>query len=74
MNSKITEQRIQPASPQLLNDADASRWLGIGTRKLWSLKASGRIPFVKIGRSVRYDVDDLREFVAAAKTGGADHA
>ncbi|QEG43456.1 helix-turn-helix domain-containing protein [Roseimaritima ulvae] len=56
--------------PQLLNDADAAKWLGIGRRKLWSMMASGEIPVVRVGRSVRYDVDDLREFVASNKEGG----
>ena len=58
--------------PQLLSERDAARWLATSQRKLWGLRADGKIPVVRVGRSVRYDVADLRKFVAANKT-GSDH-
>ncbi|SMP65568.1 DNA binding domain-containing protein, excisionase family [Neorhodopirellula lusitana] len=60
--------------PRLLKEADAAKWLGIGRRKLWSLQASGALPVVRIGRSVRYDKQDLELFVERLKIekGGTD--
>ena len=37
--------------------------LGISKRKLWSLKAGGEIPAVRIGASVRFALVDLRAWV-----------
>jgi len=37
---------------------------------LWGLSAPrGPIPVVRLGRSVRYDLRDLEEFIAAQKGG-----
>ena len=57
--------------PLLVDERESARLLNISKRKMWQLGASGEIPFVKIGRSKRYDVDDLRAFIRAQKTGGA---
>ncbi len=54
----------------LLTAVEASRLLSISQRKLWSLTASGEIPHVRIGRSVRYPVDDLREWIELRTEGG----
>ena len=54
-------------SPQLLEERDAARWLGVCQRTLWGLRAAGEIPIVRVGRSVRYDVDDLKAYVARQK-------
>ena len=42
----------------LLTPCDAARALAISPRKLWAMRASGEIPFVRLGRSVRYHPDD----------------
>ena len=52
---------------QHLPERDAAQWLGVSPRTLWGLRASGKIPFVRIGRSIRYDLDDLRDFVESHK-------
>ncbi len=52
---------------QLLNESQAATWLGISKRTLWSLRAGGEIPFVRIGRAIRYDVNDLRTYVEKMK-------
>ena len=41
----------------------AADTLAISTRKLWSLTASGDIPCIRIGRSVRYSISDLQEWI-----------
>ncbi len=55
----------------LLTPKQAAEALAISPRKLWGMTASDEIPHVKIGRCVRYPVNDLRAWVAERKQGGA---
>jgi len=48
----------------------AAAILGISKRKLWSLKAGGEIPSVRIGASVRFAVVDLRAWVDKLRAEG----
>ena len=51
-----------------LNDEGASQLLGISIDTLRSLRFTNRGPaFHKIGRSVRYSVDDLRKFLKESR-------
>ncbi|MHC4281147.1 MAG: helix-turn-helix domain-containing protein [Planctomycetota bacterium] len=52
---------------RLLKSKQAAEYLCISERKLWDLQKSQRIPVVRIGRSVRFDLDDLDAFIADAK-------
>jgi excisionase family DNA binding protein len=54
--------------PLLLKSAEAAKALAISLSYLAELKASGEIPCVKIGASVRYDLVDLRKFIEAKKS------
>jgi excisionase family DNA binding protein len=54
----------------LLNPIEAARALSISPRTLWSLKAGRLIPHIRVGRSVRYSVDDLNAWIEAQKEGG----
>ena len=45
--------------PVLVNPREAARLLSISTRKLWSLTKSGEVRSMKVGRVVRYRVDEL---------------
>ena len=47
----------------LLTPAQAAEALAISTRKLWAMTASGEIPCLRIGRSVRYPVQDLQRWI-----------
>lgn len=58
--------------PQLLTERDAARWLSISQRSLWTLRNRGEIPFAKVGRQVRYHVEDLEAFVKKNKQGATD--
>lgn len=63
------EAPTSPEAPPLLVDSyTAARVLSISLRKLWDLMDSGEIPVIRIGRSVRYSVDDLREWIRTKKT------
>jgi len=55
------------ASPNLLTPKHAAERLAISPRKLWSLTASGDIKCLRIGRSVRYDLASLSEFLETLK-------
>jgi excisionase family DNA binding protein len=59
-------------SALLLTPAEASKALAISPRKLWGMTASGEIPHIRLGRCVRYPVNDLREMIERMKKGGAD--
>jgi len=52
----------------LLKPKDAANALAISTRKLWSLTASNEIPCVRIGKSVRYDLADLKSWIDRQKS------
>lgn len=47
----------------LLTPKEAAAVLAISARKLWSMTAGREIPFIRIGRSVRYPVEALRKWV-----------
>ncbi len=48
---------------KLLKVRDAAEVLGISESKMWDLKYSRDIPFVPIGRAVRFKMSDLEDFV-----------
>lgn len=56
-------------APLLVSVPDAAKMLAIGQRKLWSLTNDKQIPCVRVGRSVRYDVRDLTNFIDKLKNG-----
>lgn len=51
--------------PLLVDSAKAARMLGISSRTLFSLQASGHLRPTRIGRSVRFSIAELQRFVAA---------
>ena len=55
-------------SPILLRPPEAAMLLAISPRKLWELTNCGEIPCLRIGRAVRYAVDDLQQWVKAQTT------
>ena len=61
--------RKDAASVRLMTTKEASEALSISPRKLWSMTASGELAHLKIGRSVRYDPNDLLDWVATNKKG-----
>jgi excisionase family DNA binding protein len=54
----------------LLTPRQAAEALQISERKLWSMKASKEIPHVLLGRSVRYPLGDLQQWIDERKKGG----
>jgi excisionase family DNA binding protein len=56
--------------PLLLTTRQAAKALSISERTLWQLAKDGKIPTVRIGRSVRFDPRDLQDWISAHKEGG----
>jgi excisionase family DNA binding protein len=57
--------------PLAVDQREAARRLGVSERTVFNLRASGRLPFVKLGRQVRFLVGDLRRFLEAHRQGEA---
>ena len=58
------------AVPRLaLRAKEVAHSLGICERKVWELTNRGLLPHFRIGTSVRYTVDDLRQFMEDQKKG-----
>ncbi len=53
----------QPDDIQLLNIAEAARFLSVSPSTLYGWVWQRRIPFVKLGRAVRFDKADLEEYI-----------
>lgn len=62
----------QAVARRLLAEREAATYLGIGERTLRTWESLGRIRACRIGRTKRYDVRDLEDLVARAKTEGVD--
>ena len=67
-NSAEIKARIENSALTLLTARQVASALGISMRKLWSLTNSKEIVSIRIGRAIRYDAEDLRAFVDAART------
>lgn len=48
---------------QLLNIRQAAQLLAVSVSTLYSWVSQRRIPFVKVGRSVRFDLNEMEEFI-----------
>ena len=47
----------------LLTEREAASLLRISPRKLWEIRMQGQIPFVRIGRAIRYSRDELASWI-----------
>lgn len=62
----------ESSSTDLLNDYEAARLLGVSRTFLQKDRIGGRrVPYIQIGRAVRYDPADLEAFKAANRRGGS---
>ena len=53
------------STPQLLNDTEVARLLTVpkATLAIWRSRRPEYLPFVKLGRHVRYRRDDVLQFI-----------
>jgi excisionase family DNA binding protein len=61
-----TQTPTQPTTTRLLLTAsEAANALAVSERTLWSLTKRGEIGSIRIGRSIRYDLEQLRLWIAS---------
>ncbi len=53
---------------KLMTSKQTAEYLCICERKLWELSKTEQIQTVRIGRAVRYDIDDLNSFIEQQKS------
>jgi excisionase family DNA binding protein len=53
---------------RLLTVQEAARMLAVSVSTLYGWVWQRRIPFVKVGRAVRFDLADLEKFIQAGRT------
>lgn len=56
----------------LLKPIEAAELLGIGRTRIYEMLASGELPSIRIGRSIRVPVDALRKWVLQHQVGSMD--
>jgi excisionase family DNA binding protein len=64
--------RTHRGSQRLLPVDTAAAYLGVSRATVERLVQRGKLPIVKIGRSTRYDMDDLDEFIDSNRAGVAN--
>lgn len=62
MESRISNESCRD-SALLVSESEAAKMLGISPRTLWSIRNTGEISCVRIGRSVRYSVASLQQWI-----------
>lgn len=67
--SMFAHQKPKDMDPLLLSPRQASRTLAISERTLFTLTKSGAVPYIRIGKLVRYSVDGLRKYIERAGEG-----
>jgi excisionase family DNA binding protein len=67
MSESIDTKGRSVHSALLIRPREAARLLAISERSLWAFTQSGEIPFIRIGRSVRYCPADLAAWIAGRK-------
>ena len=58
-----------PPPPQLLNDRQLCEWLNVSKRNLYCWRMAGLIPYIKIGRAVRFRIADVERVLSTLTIG-----
>lgn len=55
--------------PELLNNSQAADFLDVspGTLNVWRCTKRYDLPYLRVGRKILYDINDLRAFLEARK-------
>ena len=55
----------EPISPRLLNIQHVAVYTGLSVHTLYTMVSQRRIPFVKLGRSTRFDREEIDRWITA---------
>ena len=58
-----------PPPPQLLTERQLCEWLNVSKRHLFCWRMAGLIPYIKIGRAVRFRVADVERVISTLTIG-----
>ena len=61
------EQLQFPEFPKLVDIATVAKLLGVGERYVRRMVAERRVPIVKVGHYIRFDLADIRRWVEAQR-------
>jgi excisionase family DNA binding protein len=61
----IDNRRVSAPGQLLMTPKEAASALRISPRKLWEMTRQGELPYVPMGRCVRYRVLDVEAWIAA---------
>lgn len=68
--SPVAAERADDETVINLDERQAAKFLGIGARTLWQLRKEGSVPYVRIGRSIRYPKPLLVKWLMEQATTG----
>ena len=62
----MTKEEVKNPTQTLLSRKEAAKYLGCtaGTLAIWKCTKRYPLPYVKIGRNIRYRLSDLMDFIA----------
>lgn len=66
--SELNSTRDDAQSKLGLRPREAAKAIGISERSLWTLTKAGRVPHLRIGRSLIYPLEQLRKWLADQAT------
>jgi excisionase family DNA binding protein len=58
----------QSTAPRLVTVKDAAKYLAVSVSTLYGWVYQRRIPFVKVGRALRFEVTELDDFIRRNRT------
>ena len=67
INSSTKDQRQMQSATEsgLITVQDAAKFLAVSTSTLYGWVYQRRIPFVKVGRALRFELAELQKFIQA---------
>lgn len=58
---------IRRARRRFVDAAELARWTGLSVRTIRNMQKDGRLPYVRVGRRVLFDLDDVERLITAGK-------
>ena len=70
MNAQLTET-FRDDSDRLMTEREVAAYLRIQPRQLFNWRMAGLIPYIKIGKAVRFRASDLKEALSRFEVNAA---